>query len=321
MNELLVRTLAESPEILQGLADQTMTLHGGVVRWAPGTPTGGRIVAHLRLPGDPEQAGKALERLEKMMTEGTKAMTSSLANIEQGLAVLQGLQVANLALSGLNLAVSVAGFVVVCRKLDGISRQLDRHSKQLGELLALGQEAREREMLRDETDFRALIQTAATYCERGDIEHLKGLELPFRQHFEYSLGLLQRHAACAWKYGGPLEEIACVQDRLIHLGLAHAHVQLRVGSVNLAEAMLVRLGQALTGLNQTRYEALTADLSRAIGTPAEHETRIIPLMRRARDIRPALSYQADLLAACRQDPRAVALLEGDPDEPLLLMAA
>ena len=69
MNDLLIRTLAESPEIQQGLRDGSMELHGGVVRWAAGTPTAGRIVAHLRLPVEPEQAGKALEQLAKTMSE------------------------------------------------------------------------------------------------------------------------------------------------------------------------------------------------------------------------------------------------------------
>ncbi len=110
----VVRTIP--PHLLQGINTGVYTAHGGVIRHAPGSPLGGRIVAHLQY-GNPE----------------------ALAQLVKTIPPLQPLLGATIALGALNLAVSVVGFTIVCSKLNGIRKQLDEVSAKIDKLLE-GQE-------------------------------------------------------------------------------------------------------------------------------------------------------------------------------------
>jgi len=96
------------------------------------------------------------------------SIQTGMDGLQQSMNVLQGLQVANLAMTGLNLAVTTAGFVVVCKKLNKISAQIQEQSEGVAQTLHLVGEVHERSLLNDEARFRALLRSAQQFCGEGD---------------------------------------------------------------------------------------------------------------------------------------------------------
>jgi hypothetical protein len=157
VNPDLSRALPELPDVLAKLTDGTYTLHGGVIRHAAGTGRGGQIVGHLIFPGDALQTQQRLQELQSTLSKGLTSIQAGMDGLQQSMNVLQGLQVANLAMTGLNLAVTTAGFVVVCKKLNKISAQIQEQSEGIARTLHLVGEVHERSLLNDEARFRSLL--------------------------------------------------------------------------------------------------------------------------------------------------------------------
>lgn len=84
--------------------------------------TTGRIVAHLQeTSGLARMAGAGFDPVA-MAAEGIQIYQNE--QIKAGLALVQNLQLANLALTGVGIGVSVASFAIVSRKLDRIEGRL-----------------------------------------------------------------------------------------------------------------------------------------------------------------------------------------------------
>lgn len=81
--------------------------------------------------------------------------------IKQALGALQHLQIANLALTGLGIGVSVAGFAIMSAKIDKVNRRLDGIAEQL-ERLAMSLDDLKLEYIRSDLDR---LRTA---CEQAD---------------------------------------------------------------------------------------------------------------------------------------------------------
>ena len=313
------RALTDSPEILEGLRDGRYVEHGGVIRHAPGSSVGGRIKAHLKFPTDPSKANDRIQQMSQMLQQHLDVTHSGLEHIQQSLGVLQGLQVANLALSGLNLAVSAAGFVIVCKKLDGISHQIAHQGAGINQLLEMAGEARDRAQLRDEARFRSLIRSTQQFCELGNDGQLASLLPQFIDEFEFTRLVLQRHSRRIDASAAFVDEASMLQERLVHLGLVQAYVQQRLCLPNAASETMTDLAHELGSLNEHRIERLRP-IEVASSMPRENFDNVARLLRRAKDVSPAIRYQAELLSLSHERPNVLQIAGDDHDEILLLAA-
>lgn len=148
-------------KVLLGLATGQYTLHGGVIRWAAGTPQAGQIVSHLI----PAFGGTAASGFSGLGIAGTAATVSGaiplavaatpiLAGIAavSGIAstVIGGLSLLNTAkilkasrrtmeLAEMNLAVTRAGFATLEQRLTQLEQKLDEIKAGVAAILTLMQ--------------------------------------------------------------------------------------------------------------------------------------------------------------------------------------
>ena len=294
--DALLRSLPDLPDVLAKIQSGLYTLCGGVVRHAPGTGKGGQIVGHLLFPGDSLQTQGSLQNLQSMLSSGLGKVQSGVGQLQESMRVLQGLQCANVVLSGLNLAVTTAGFVVVCEKLNRISGQIEAQSQGIAKTLKIVGEIHDRGLLQDEARFESLRFSARQFCEQGDVDQLKGLIEPFHEQYHYNRLVLEKHAPIAVSSLERLEEIGLLQDRLIHLGLMMSHVQMKIGATKFGHECLLRLEGDLGRLNAHRVEALTRDPKLASTITEERFAELTRFLQRGKQIIPALSYQADIIS-------------------------
>lgn len=269
---------------------------------------GGRIVGHLLFPGDAMQTQQSLEQLQ-----------SAITGVQSSLDVLQGLQVANLVLSGLNLAVTTAGFVVVCKKLNTISEQIQQQSREIHQTLELVKEVHVRGLLTDAAEFYSLLQTAQQFCEQGEVEQLKGLIRPLNREYQFNRMVLQQHAPLAAGSIDRLHEIALLQERLVNLGLMLSHVQLRTGAAKYSHECLTQLSSDLREFNRQRIEVLTSDSNIASKLTQERFAEVTDFLQRGKQILPALHYQAEVLELEMRHPGLLQKTSGASE--ILLLAA
>ena len=318
--EEVVRVLTDHPEILEGIRTGKYNIFGGVIRHAPGSAQGGQIVGHLKFPGDQQLAQQSIEKLQAVLRDGVGSLQGGMDQLQQSMNVLQGLQVANLALSGLNLAVSAAGFVIVCRKLDHLSVQLRNQSLNIANTLELVSEAHNRALIEDEAKFRGLVMSAQQFCDMNDVHQLKSLILEFNQQYEFTKLVLQKHATLATSSVDRLNEISLIQDRFLNIGLLLSHVHMRIGAAKYAEDVLRNLSCELSSLNAIRVEALGMDKDLAFRIPASHMPNLVRFLEKGKSVIPALAYEADLMGLERTRPGIGLLRVNDSDEILLLAA-
>lgn len=136
------------PHLSEAYQSGAARLIGATIRDA----ASGKILGHVqqaegldgvlaKLTGTaPFFAGTAFPPLGLAMKAGSLFLdiqqSRQLAEIQRTLSLLQGLQVANLAISGLNLGVSVVGFAVVLKKLNVIEGRLKEIGDQIDKVTA-----------------------------------------------------------------------------------------------------------------------------------------------------------------------------------------
>ncbi|HIE0523679.1 TPA: hypothetical protein ACXJLS_000265 [Stenotrophomonas maltophilia] len=317
VNPDLSRALPEFPDVLAKLTDGTYTLHGGVIRHAAGTGRGGQIVGHLIFPGDALQTQQRLQELQSALSKGMNSIQTGMDGLQQSMNVLQGLQVANLAMTGLNLAVTTAGFVVVCKKLNKISAQIQEQSEGIARTLHLVGEVHERSLLNDEARFRSLLLSAQQFCGEGDTHQLRTLIPRFHEEYEFTKLILERHAPIGSSNLDRFGEIQLLQERLIHLGLGLTHVQLKSGSPDYGKASLVNLAETVSALNAKRIEAM---LGSEVATQVRKSdfSEITSFLKSGKEMVPALAYQADVIDLESRHP---GLLQQAAESPEIKLVA
>lgn len=313
------RVLTDSPEILEGIRSGVYKIWGGVIRHATGSPEGGRIVGHLKFPSDQQAAQQSIENLQGMLSQGFESAQMAMGGLQQSMNMLQGLQVANLALSGLNFAVSVAGFAIVCSKLNKLSAQVQAQSIKINQILEIVSEARDRALLSDEAQFRSHVLSAKQFSEEGDTHQLKSLLPAITKEYEFSRLILQKHAGIAVSSIEHLPTIALFQERLVHIGLLRSHVQMKVGAPKYAEESLQDLLTELPALNTTRIECLLKDKQMATRMPADCFPKILDFLGQGKAVLPALSYESNLLALERSHPGALAQFAANDSSQILIL--
>lgn len=312
------RVLTDSPEILEGIRSGAYKVWGGVIRHAAGSSDGGRIVGHLKFPGDQQAAQQSIENLQGLLSQGFESAQAAMGGLQQSMNMLQGLQVANLALSGLNLAVSVAGFAIVCNKLNKLSAQVQAQSINVNQILEIVTEARDRSLFSTEAQFRSLVLSANQFSEGGDTQHLKALLPEITKEYEFNRLILQAHAGRALSSIESLPTIELLHERLVHIGLLRTHVQIKIGALKYAEASLQDLLTELPALNAARVECLLKDQRIATKIPADHFPKILDFMSKGKAILPALSYECDLLKLERSQPGALIQFGANDSDQILI---
>jgi hypothetical protein len=215
--------------------------------------------------------------------------------VQQSMNVLQGLQSANLVMSGLNLAVTTAGFVIVCKKLDKISQKIDEQSRAIAHTWHLVSEAHEQNLLADEARFRGLLLTATQFCEEGDVQQLRTLIGSFNEQYQFTKLVLERHSRIANSNVALFDQISLLQNRLVNLGLMMSHVQLKAGSHKYSRQSLTELATDIASLNASRVKALSNDRSVASTITHEQFAVVTGFLKYGREMTPSLTYQADLI--------------------------
>lgn len=315
----LVRSLPDVPEVIEKIKAGIYSLCGGVVRYAAGSSKGGQIVGHLIFPSDSEEIQKRLEQLQSTLSEGLGSLQTGMGQLQQNMNVLQGLQSANLVMSGLNLAVTTAGFIVVCKKLDGISEQIQAQSHGIAQIVQVVSDLHERSLLKSESDFRASVLTAKQFCEQGDVELLKHLIRPFHEKYQFAKLVLEKHASIPASSVERIGEIKLLQDRLVHLGLMLSHVQMKTGAIKQSHESVKQLESDLTSLNARRVEVLVNNRAIAsIITPSQF-SELTGFLQQGKQMLPALTYQADVIELEMRRPGMLERAAGTKE--IMLIAA
>ncbi|RRV45801.1 hypothetical protein [Pseudomonas sp. p106] len=315
----LVRSLPDLPDVMEKIRLGLYRLCGGVVRHASGTGKGGQIVGHLVFPSDSEEIRKRLDQLQSTLSKGLGSLDTGMGQLQQSIGVLQGLQSANLVMSGLNLAVTTAGFIIVCKKLDGISEQIQAQSHGIAQIVQIVSDIQERSLLQDEADFRGLALTAKQFCEQGDAQQLKSLIEPFHKKYQFTKLVLEKHASIPASSIERLGEIQLLQDRLVNLGLMLSHVQMKTGALKHSRECVMQMESDLTALNARRVDVLIND--RAVASTITHPrfAELKGFLRRGKEALPALSYQADVIELEMRYPGLLERTSGTKE--IMLVAA
>jgi hypothetical protein len=139
MNLNITRAIPQ--EILTGLITGQYSLHGGVIRWATGTEQAGQIIRHL-IPVAQQTLSASLfvpisSAFGAVNTYQLYQQSGQLNTLT--LATQQILSIANttMMLSGLNLAVSAVGFVVLNEKFKNIEGKLNEIQQDVKAIRAL----------------------------------------------------------------------------------------------------------------------------------------------------------------------------------------
>lgn len=309
--EILARAISSAPEIIEGIKSGLFKVWGGVVRYAAGHPKGGQIVGHLQFPGDAAQAAEQLAMLQQ-----------TLSGVEGALGVLQSLQYANLALSGLNLAVSVAGFAIVCKKLNGISEQLQRQSEKLDVLIEMASAAKAREELRDSARFNAVLWTVRQSAEQGDLQGLKSQVNNMREQYEITKLTLNQAAANATGKGfvDSLEVLQNLQQRMMYLGFMQAYVQQHTAGEKYAIEVLQELQADWMKISTVVVEAIVANQEWVEQLTQDQGNNVVSFLEFRKQAAPAIEYQLGLLEYATSHPEAAGLLNEEVTEIRFLAA-
>lgn len=309
--DILARTIGSAPEIIEGIRSGLYHVWGGVVRYAAGNPRGGQIVGHLQFPGDAAQAAEQLAKLQQ-----------ALGGVEGALGVLQNLQYANLALSGLNLAVSVAGFTIVCKKLNGISEQLHQQSEKLDVLIEMASAAKAREELRDSARFSAVLWTVRQSAEQGDLQGLKSQVNNLREQYEVTKLTLNQAAANATGKGfvESLDVLKHLQQRMMYLGFMLAYVQQRTAGEKYAIEVLQELQADWLKISTVVVEAIAANQEWVEQLTQGEGDNVVSFLEFRKQAAPAIDYQLGLLEYAASHPEAAGLLNEEVTEIRFLAA-
>lgn len=309
MNEKLVRrVLTHAPEVLEGIRNGVYRVYGGVIRVTKGHAGAGRIIGHLQFPDGEQKTRESIEKLQQVLGD-------QLGSIE-------ALQTANLVLSGLNLAVSAAGFVVVCNKLNDISSQLDSQTEKLDELRAHAVEDRAIDQLRDTARFRGTVKAIRQFDEMEDLDRLKDQVPGLHEQYEVTRMMLERLASGAARQGF-VESLALqeqLQERLMYLACMQSYVHQKIGAHKFAVDALRELQDDWLSINSEIVDSIAANKDWVGQLSQQSGAQIVAMLDYRKQAAPGIEYQASLLEFTMERPANRGRLESATDEIMFLAA-
>lgn len=320
--DLLSRTLGSVQDVIEGVESGLYTVWGGVVRITKGHEGAGQIVGHLQFPGNSAQAKEAIERLQQALGQKLDGLQGGVDAIQDSLRSLQSLQVANLALTGLNLAVSVAGFMIVCKKLNGISNQLKSQSEKLDTLINLALEQKAREEIREAVKLTALLKTIEQFARRGDCEQMKRQIPCLHEQYEYTKATLMFAASnfCNASSFSAWEILRALQERMMHLALLQCFVNQQLGDQEFSIKALTDLKCDWLEINTKIVDSIAANQHWIDELSEESSDNIVQLLEFRQQVLPAIEYQESMLAYVGSNSDTIHQLDYNEPEIRLLVA-
>jgi len=316
--KVLYRTFNQSSEILEGLSNGLYAIYGGVIRITKGNDKAGTIVAHLKFPGDEQQTAESIEKLKSSLSN----IQGGIDNLQNSLGSLHTLQYANIALSGLNLAVSAAGFTIVCKKLNGIESILNTHTQKLDKLLSLVLDTHQKESFKQAARFNAVITTALQFVEMNDYEQLKTLICPFIEQYEFTSLILKNCARSAnhESFFTSLPELSLLQERFMHLGLCLSYIQQKINAPKYALETMQKMQNDWLEINETIVATLTASPKTIYALTQQSAANIRSFLAYRKERNSGIEYQTNLLMLAEKHPELSEIINAESDDILLLAA-
>ncbi|MBV7378261.1 hypothetical protein [Maritimibacter dapengensis] len=121
------------PELIDGVGSGAFKVAGSIIK----NTSNGQIVGHLQETGAMDivlkgatgvATGNPLAMADTAAGVGTlvqnEQIKARLTEVQSSLSLVQGMQVANLAVAGLGIGVSIAGFALMLKKMKGIETQI-----------------------------------------------------------------------------------------------------------------------------------------------------------------------------------------------------
>lgn len=143
-----------------------------------------------------------------------ETLRRGVAALQEGMVLMQGLQFGTLALSGLGLGISVAGFAVMAHKLNGIEKRLDQIAGAIGKITA---DRREDEIGTILSHLSSDLANVESLTTRNDpSQAATSLQLSLDRHAQQLATHFRREADVIGRDSIPLEQI----DRLWSLAAA-----------------------------------------------------------------------------------------------------
>lgn len=126
------------PELQARIIDGSATLFGAIIK----DDSTGRILGHVQQSGITQQLlGRAMDMatggfspLDVVSIIQNEQIKQNIRQLQDGMVLVQTLQYGTIALSGLNLGVSVVGFALMEKRLRGMQKQLDKIEDAIGKV-------------------------------------------------------------------------------------------------------------------------------------------------------------------------------------------
>ena len=334
---------AVPPELVQGVASGIYTITGSVVR----DVASGRGVGFL------QETGVLQTLLGNVMTSGANPLgalvnlglgaasviqnqqiKSRLAELQSSLAILQNLQIGTLAVSGLGLGISVAGFAVMLKRLKGIEGHLgtieskidsitsDRRSDDVRMIFA---DIRTQLDVIDTLSARSYKLSSAEAAERALAKSAGRLEAHFQQKSDSMqiCAIVSADMDILWSLAAAIRvcheagmrALFTIEELEAAKKLAERHAQRFLDlSQPLTPDVLARLS------SQDTSDAVTYANARRLALPQAEV-----LVRGLRDSVAAISSQSELAQSLIinqiSGPDYLKDIENEKDEPLVMLPA
>ena len=290
----VIREISQSPEIMDGLAKGVFILGSGTIRRAKGTDGAGQIVSHLLFPTAGNNSDSALEPLMKQLQ-------GSSPSLQLGMQSLQALQVANLALAGLNLAVSAAGFVVVCKKLNQLAARVESLHHKVDELIQRDNWRQKLDEIAVIAHLKAAIQSIeSAVSSNSAIPEFAIFELSKLYQFTLQLILLllkEKPYETLGLNAGMLEELL---QRLQWIAFAKSYAYANAGQFENARQPLTELQSDWALIHDNMRPLFAPPRAAWISSITSGQQQdVLTLVNRRRLVAPGIEYQESLLDFCQ----------------------
>lgn len=195
--------LAAPTKAWAGLRDGSLKIVGSVVRWAT-VEKNGQIFAHLQPTAASELAQQTALQFDGLK-QGQEVMQAMLGSLSGGMQMLQVMSGLNLALSVVDIGISVAGFALMNAKLNAVQGAIHEVS---GGIRSIQQDVIERDFIK----LRALAERYENTWSVSDYSRSVPLLIEIASNANETQLLLEYHAQNVLQQG---LELLPVADRML----------------------------------------------------------------------------------------------------------
>lgn len=322
VDQLLIRTLEQSPKIVEGLKSGLYEIFGGVVRIAKGNPKGGQIVTHLKFPNDMSKVKESIDNMLGTISLKIDNLQVTTSVLQESMSTLQKLQYANIAMSGLNLVVSAIGFAVISKKLSSIEEKLNIQSQHINQIINKLDAIEQKDRFRDTARFIAHIESVQQFIEMKEIVQLKNLLPSIKEQYHYTRQLLLGIADSVYEENNVfvkyLDEVSMLQERFMWLGITICRIQQEIGATDFALKDLQKLQKDWQEFIEKIESTLMQDKEIVYKLYKKDVEKLFDLLMYRKKIQPALEYQESILNIAKQHPKLLNIINEESSDILLI---